>query len=53
MSLPKILPSKLKIGDTIGVVAPSSPIIGENIDEFINDGYEFIDKKINDDIVIY
>ena len=33
MSLPKILPSKLKIGDTIGVVAPSSPIIGDNIDE--------------------
>lgn len=23
------------------------------VDEFINDGYEFIDKKINDDIVIY
>ena len=33
MSLPKLLPSKLKIGDTIGVVAPSSPIIGDNIDE--------------------
>ena len=33
MSLPKLLPSKLKIGDTIGVVAPSSPIIGNNIEE--------------------
>lgn len=33
MSLPKLLPSKLKIGDTIGVVAPSSPIIEDNIDE--------------------
>lgn len=33
MSLPKLLPSKLKIGDTIGVVAPSSPIIGDNTDE--------------------
>lgn len=33
MSLPKLLPSKLKIGDTIGIVAPSSPIIGNNIEE--------------------
>ena len=33
MSLQKLLPSKLKIGDTIGIVAPSSPIIGDNIDE--------------------
>ena len=33
MSLPKVLPPKLKISDTIGVVAPSSPIIGDNIDE--------------------
>lgn len=29
----KIIPKKLNIGDTIGVVAPSNPIIGENIDE--------------------
>lgn len=29
----KIIPNKLKLGDTIGVVAPSSPIIGENIEE--------------------
>ena len=28
-----ILPQKLKKGDTIGVVAPSNPIIGENIEE--------------------
>ena len=28
-----IIPKKLKKGDTIGVVAPSSPIIGENIEE--------------------
>ncbi len=28
-----IIPEKLKLGDTIGVVAPSSPIINENIEE--------------------
>ena len=28
-----IIPNKLKLGDTIGVVAPSSPIIGEKVDE--------------------
>ncbi len=28
-----MLPTKLKIGDTIGVVAPSNPIIGHNIEE--------------------
>jgi len=28
-----MLPEKLKIGDTIGVVAPSNPIINENIEE--------------------
>lgn len=28
-----ILPEKLKISDTIGVIAPSDPIIGENIEE--------------------
>lgn len=28
-----ILPEKLKIGDTIGVIAPSNPIIGDNIEE--------------------
>ena len=30
-----IIPNKLEIGDTIGVVAPSNPIIGENIDEIM------------------
>lgn len=29
----KILPKALKVGDTIGVVAPSNPIINENIEE--------------------
>ena len=33
MKLPKLRPQKLKIGDTIGVVAPSSPIIGNNIED--------------------
>ena len=39
-----ILPNKLNIGDTIGVVAPSNPIINENIDE-INKAKEIIEKK--------
>lgn len=29
----QIIPEHLKIGDTIGVVAPSNPIIGDNIEE--------------------
>lgn len=28
-----IIPKSLKIGDTIGVIAPSSPIVGDNIEE--------------------
>ncbi|MCI8471147.1 MAG: LD-carboxypeptidase [Clostridia bacterium] len=28
-----LIPNKLKLGDTIGVVAPSNPIIGDNIEE--------------------
>lgn len=28
-----IIPNKLKIGDTIGIVAPSNPIIGDNVEE--------------------
>ncbi len=28
-----IKPNKLKIGDTIGVVAPSDPVVGDNIEE--------------------
>ncbi len=31
-----IIPNKLKLGDTIGVVAPSNPIIGDNIEELEN-----------------
>ena len=44
MHLPKILPLKLKIGDTIGVVAPSSPIIGDNIEE-LNRAKEIVEKS--------
>ena len=44
MSLPKLLPSKLKIGDTIGVVAPSSPITGDNIDE-LNRAKEIVERS--------
>ena len=44
MSLPKLLPSKLKIGDTIVVVAPSSPIIGDNIDE-LNKAKEITERS--------
>lgn len=29
----KIIPNRLKKGDTIGIIAPSNPIIGENIEE--------------------
>ena len=31
--MPKIIPNKLEIGDTIGIIAPSNPIIGDNIEE--------------------
>mgnify|MGYP002439095859 CR=1 FL=1 len=31
-----IVPEKLKKGDLIGVVAPASPIIGDNIEEIQN-----------------
>ena len=44
MSLPKLLPSKLKIGDTIGVVAPSSPIIENNIEE-LNRAKEIVERS--------
>ena len=30
-----IIPRKLERGDTIGVVAPSDPIIGKNIEEIM------------------
>lgn len=38
-----IIPEKLKIGDTIGVVAPSNPIINESIEE-IQKAKEIIEK---------
>jgi len=44
MILPKLVPSKLKIGDTIGIVAPSSPIIGDNIDE-LNKAKEIVERS--------
>ena len=28
-----IIPNRIKKGDTIGVIAPSAPIIGDNIEE--------------------
>ena len=39
-----ILPDRLKIGDTIGVVAPSDPLINENIEE-INLAKKIIENK--------
>ncbi len=44
MILPKLVPSKLKIGDTIGIVAPSSPIIGDNIEE-LNRAKEIVERS--------
>ena len=38
-----IIPKKLKKGDTIGIVAPSNPIIGENIEE-INKAKDIIEN---------
>ena len=38
-----IIPEKLKNGDTIGVIAPSNPIIGENIEE-INKAKKIIEN---------
>ena len=38
-----MIPEKIKIGDTIGVVAPSNPIIDENIEE-INRAKEIIEN---------
>lgn len=38
-----IIPEKLKIGDTIGVVAPSNPIINENVEE-IQKAKEIVEK---------
>ena len=30
-----VIPNKLKKGDTIGVVAPSNPIVGDNVEEIM------------------
>ena len=38
-----IIPKRLKIGDTIGVIAPSSPIVGDNIEE-LNTAKKIIEK---------
>lgn len=38
-----IIPNKLKKGDTIGVVAPSNPIVGDNIEEIIK-AKEIVEK---------
>ena len=38
-----IIPEKLKIGDTIGVVAPSNPIIDDNIKE-LEDARKKVEK---------
>lgn len=39
-----IIPNKLKLGDTIGVVAPSNPIIGDNIEE-LKRAKEIVERK--------
>lgn len=39
-----IIPNRLKLGDTIGVVAPSGPIIGEKIEE-MKQAKEMVEKK--------
>ena len=44
MKLPKLKPQKLKLGDTIGIVAPSSPIIGNNIEE-LNKAKEIVERS--------
>ena len=39
-----IIPESLKIGDTIGVVAPSDPIIGDNVEE-IKQAKKIVEKS--------
>ncbi len=39
-----MLPQKLNIGDTIGIVAPSNPIVGDNIEE-LNQARKIIESK--------
>jgi len=40
----KLIPNKLELGDTIGVVAPANPIVGDNIEE-INRAKEIVEKS--------
>ena len=40
----KIIPYRLKQGDTIGVIAPSDPIIGENIEE-LDKAKQIVEKE--------
>ena len=42
-----VIPNKLKSGDTIGVVAPSSPIIGENIEELEEAKKRAAENRVN------
>lgn len=39
-----IIPEKLNIGDTIGVIAPSNPIIGDNVEE-LNKARQIIENS--------
>lgn len=39
-----MIPNRLKLGDTIGVVAPSNPIIGDNIEE-LERAKEIVEKS--------
>ena len=39
----KIIPAKLNKGDTIGVIAPSDPIVGEKIEE-VKKAKEMVEK---------
>ena len=40
----KLIANKLNIGDTIGVIAPSNPIVGKNIEE-LNKAKEIVEKN--------
>lgn len=46
----KIIPNKLNIGDTIGVVAPSAPISKENILELEMAKEKLINDRIQSNI---
>ena len=43
LNMKKLIPNRLKIGDTVGVIAPSGPIIGSNIEE-LEQAREIIEK---------